>query len=451
MSLDPNALRQWTDDHLDELISDFRRLLNAPSVEGPAEPNAPFGAAVRQAMDVTLDLGKKFGFRCRDFDGYAQDMEIGDGEEFVASLAHVDVVPPGNGWDSDPWAAEIRDGYIYARGAEDDKGAAMASIYAVRALKELGTPLKRRVRIVIGGDEESGFCCVEHYLKVVPERPVAGFSPDGAWPFVFAEKGILNLKIEKKVASQNILKAEGGERHNMVPDRASATVKSAEIPATLPEGVSAVAQADHAVWTAAGKSAHGSRPSLGVNAVALLLEGLQSLNLPDNDAWLNNALKIARSQDGDALGIQHEDEVTGPLTSNLGVFSYDGQTVRMTINIRYPATWSLGELMARCEPTVRAMGFEVVSVDDSPPHYVPKDNPFLQAIGRIYREETGDETPPQTMGGGTYARVLPPLVAIGAGFEGDGAAHEPNERIAIESMRKLTYLYARMLYELANL
>ncbi len=450
-------LVEWISAHTEEMIADFQRLLQAESVRGEGEPHAPFGKGVREALDIVLELGKRFELRPRDFDGYACDLEIGAGNEMVASLSHIDVVPAGTGWTKPPFGAVMEDGYIYARGATDDKGATMASIYAIRALKELNVPLQRRVRLIIGCDEESRWECMQYYLAHEPERPVWGISPDAGWPFIYGEKGIANLFLQKSVqvpeTMVRVLWAQGGERHNMVPDYASALVNCALQPAhPLPEGVEW--QPDPAGWRliARGKSSHGSHPEGGINAVTRLLEALQPLELPDNEIWLETVLDWSRSLDGMALGIAHHDDLSGSLTSNLGILDYDGSRVLCVFNIRYPITWSLEALQERLQPTLERTGFELAEVRHTPPHYVPLETPFLQTILRIYREETGDmESQPSTMGGGTYARVMPNLVAIGSGFEGDGRAHEPDERIAIESLKKLVRIYARIFEGLANL
>ncbi len=451
------ALLSWIEQHTESMISDFQRLLQAESVrdESTKAPNAPFGKGVREALDVVLELGQRYHLRPRDFDGYACDMEIGEGSEMVASLSHIDVVPAGNNWTKPPFGAVIEDGYIYARGATDNKGATLASIYAIRALQELEVPLRRRVRLIIGCDEESRWECMQYYKAHEPERPVWGVSPDAGWPFIFGEKGIVNLYLEKQVNTGDgvrVLHAQGGERHNMVPDRATATLNLPLKPAHETEGVEW--QPDPAGWkvVAQGKSAHGSHPEGGINAVARLLRAIQPLNLPDNEHWLDTVLAWAESLDGSALGIDHSDEVSGKLVSNLGVFQYDGSKVQCVFNIRYPVTWSLEALQERLQPTLERTGFTLADVRHTPPLYVPPDTPFLQTILRIYREETGDrESQPTTMGGGTYARTMPNLVAIGAAFEGDGEAHEADEKIAIESLKKLVRLYARIFEGLANL
>ncbi|MCS6950316.1 MAG: dipeptidase PepV [Armatimonadota bacterium] len=456
-----DALIRWIESHTEEMIADLRALLQCESVKSEPLPMAPFGRGVRQAFDRVLEFGERYGFRTKDYDGYALHLEIGEGEEIVGTLSHVDVVPPGNGWSVPPFEGVLRDGYLYARGAQDDKGPTVAVLYAARALRELGLPLRKRIRLIVGGDEESGWECMKHYFQHEPERPSCGFTPDGDWPLVYAEKGIVNLQLEKMVSRPDALPrvewARGGERANMVPDRAEAFLRATEEQAGAiqdalagMEEIVTTAEEDGVLVVARGRSAHGSSPQEGVNAVARLLNALERLQLPEESLWLDTVRRWANHLDGSALGIAHRDEVSGATTTNLGVFSYDGSKASCTVNVRYPVTWSLDALLAQLQPAIAPTGFSLANHFGIAPLYVPLETPFLQTILRVYREETGDDKPPRTMGGGTYARATPNIVAIGTGFEGDGAAHEPDERIAVSTLQKMTLIYARILYELAQ-
>lgn len=456
-----DALRRWIEEHTEEMIADLRTLLRCESVKSAPLPMAPFGLGVRAAFDRVLEFGERYGFRAKDYEGYALHLELGEGEEIVATLSHVDVVPPGNGWSVPPFEGVLRDGYLYARGAQDDKGPTVAVIYAARAIRDLGLPVRKRIRLIVGGDEESGWECMQYYFRHEPERPCCGFTPDGGWPLIYAEKGIVNLQLEKAVAGSKdmpyIAWARGGERANMVPDLAEAFVEAQgkqvdAIQSALAglENIVTTSEEDGVLVVAHGKSAHGSSPGEGINAVATLLDALHRLDLREKNGWLDTVREWANSLDGSALGIAHNDQVSGATTTNLGVFEYDGSRVKCTVNVRYPVTWTLDALLDRLRTTIEPTGFSLASHFGIAPLYVPLETPFLQTILRVYREETGDHKPPQTMGGGTYARATQNIVAIGTGFEGDGTAHEPDERIAVSSLQKITLIYARILYELAQ-
>lgn len=457
----------WVDSHRQEIIEALQGVLRIPSKEEPAAgPNAPYGQPCRDALDYTLNLCRDLGFRVKDVDGHAGHAEFGEGEEMVAAIGHLDVVPEGDRWAFPPFGAEIRNGYIYARGAADDKGPTYAALFAAKAVMESGLPLRRRIRVIFGCDEESGFGCVKHYWEVAKEeRPVLGFTPDANFPMVYAEKGIANIALtirpESNASGLRIASMNGGLRPNMVPDHAEALLIG-------PPGALLTATAGlQEFWDknvtfklcmegirveATGKSAHGARPDAGDNAVARLCRALAELELPGDKKWLD---WIALSEDptGAALGISGRDDVAGPLTCNLGVFSFEAGEVRATYNIRYPVTWKIDDLLSRARPTVESAGWTLAEYSDSPSLYVPLDQEPAKTLMRVYQQETGDTvTQPHTMGGGTYARATPHVIAYGMDFPegGNGPVHEPNERLNIEHLIKGCKIYAHALYELAR-
>ncbi|HZP84729.1 MAG TPA: dipeptidase PepV [Chthonomonadaceae bacterium] len=464
---DVQKLHAWIDSHQDEIVAALQDVLRIPSVQAEPAPNAPFGKPAREALDYTLALCERLGFRTKDVDGYAGHAEFGEGAEMVAALGHLDVVPEGDRWTKPPYGAVIEDGYIYARGSSDDKGPTYAALFAAKALMDSGLPLKRRVRLVFGCNEESGFGCVHHYWEVAQEeRPVYAFTPDASFPLIYAEKGIANLVLEKELpkgdAPLRIRRAGGGRRPNMVPDSAEALLVGtpeallgavAALQKGWDQNVSFEVTEEGVIVRAVGKSAHGSHPTAGDNAVARLARALATLDLPEKGVWLDF---VAETVDptGAALGIAHTDDVAGPLTSNLGILeTTDNGRVRLTYNIRYPVTWNVEALLEANRPVLEKSGWTLAEHHDQPPLYVPLDKEPVATLLRVYQQETGDiESKPGTMGGGTYARATPNAVAYGAGFPGahDGPAHEPDERIAISTVLNAAKIYAHALYELAK-
>lgn len=466
---DPNVqkLHAWIESHEDEIVEALQGVLRIPSVEAEAAPGAPFGEKVREALDYSLALCDRLGFRTKNVDGYAGHAEMGQGEEMVAALGHLDVVPEGDRWEHEPYGAILEDGYIYARGSADDKGPTYAALFGAKAIMECGFPLKRRIRIIFGCNEESGFACVEHYFNVAKEeRPLYAFTPDAGFPLVYAEKGIADLVFEKELPGGEhplrIVKAEGGRRPNMVPDYAEATLQG------TPEAIATAAETlakfwdrnvtfertpDEIVVQAIGKSAHGARPQLGDNAVSRLARALATLDLPDRSVWLGWVNEMVDTT-GAALGIAHTDDVAGPLTSNLGILETTADNkIQVTFNIRYPVTWTLEELLEANRAVREKTGWTLAHTRNQPPLYVPLDKEPVATLLRVYQEETGDtESKPRTMGGGTYARATPNAVAYGAGFpnSSDGPAHEPDERIAVSTVLNAAKIYAHALYDLAK-
>ncbi len=467
MSDEIQLLHSWIDDHEEEVISALQGVLRIPSKkEDAAGPNAPYGTPIREALDYTLNLCTELGFSVKDVGGHAAHAEFGTGDEMVAALGHLDVVPEGDRWEHAPYGAVLDNGFIYARGASDDKGPTYAALFGAKALMASGLPLRRRVRIIFGCDEESGFGCVHHYFEVAKEeRPVMAFTPDAHFPLIFAEKGISNLTVSRPVGSTGgslrLVSAEGGRRTNMVPDYAEAKLSG-----TL-GGLLAAAAALNKFWDknisfdltetsltvkSVGKSAHGSTPQVGDNAVARLAKVLMELDLPEDREWLN---WIALSVDptGAALGITGRDEIAGPLTSNLGVFELKDGVVTSIYNVRYCVEWTIDTLVSLARPVIERDGWTLADFSDSPSLYVPLDAEPAKTLMRVYQEETGDiESKPIAIGGGTYARATPNAVCFGAAFPGveDGPAHEPEERIAVSSVLRAAKIYAHALYELAR-
>ena len=216
------AVEQFIDNNKDALVRSVQEIVRFPSVEAPAAgPGAPFGEAVRGALENALNLGKSFGFETTNLDGYAGCIDYGCGEEMLGVVAHVDVVPEGEGWIHPPYAAEIADGRIYGRGTMDDKGPAVCAIYALAAIKAAGIPMRRRVRIILGTNEETGWGCMDHYRKVA-EIPTLTFSPDADYPVVNSEKGIYHATM--RCNAKTNIRINGGTRANVVCGKVKAFV-----------------------------------------------------------------------------------------------------------------------------------------------------------------------------------------------------------------------------------
>ena len=342
------------------LLVDTQNLLKIKSVldEEHQTETAPFGVGVKEALDYMLELGANDGFTVKNVDHVAGHIEMGEGEELLGILCHVDVVPEGDGWSSDPFGAEIRDGKIYARGAVDDKGPTMAAYYAMKVIKELGLPLQKRVRMIIGTDEESQWRCVNHYFEV-EEMPTLGFAPDADFPIINAEKGIWDFAIVQSPANQvdqttvNVVEFSSGRRMNMVPDYAVAKVET-EKATELTEAYelflqkhSLTGKADVSnntvVFELKGVSAHGMEPNNGVNAGLYLASFLADWELDSHAKAYFTFIRdyLLGDSRGNKLGVAYQDEITGDLTLNAGKFRYS-KTADSSIGftMRYPVTYN---------------------------------------------------------------------------------------------------------------
>ena len=457
----------WIDAHKTEILEGIQGNIRIPSVKGEPAEGAPFGRETRDALNHAVSLGEHYGLAGKHLDGYASHLEwLPEGVEATAPiigvLGHVDVVPVGEGWVRPPFGAEIEDGILYSRGAIDDKGPIISALFGLIAVKETGAPSLRRVRVIFGADEESGFGCVKHYFAH-EEMPETGFTPDGAFPLIHAEKGISDIVLSASIPQTSdaisLAGITAGNRTNMVPDRAVATITGSPdvlngIAAQFGEyeRVTAELSDDGLHITATGLSAHGSTPDDGVNAVAVLTRALGQVGLPETQAALVESIQQwASDTTGGALGIAWKDDVSGPLTSNLGVVSTD-ERVRLTFNIRYPVTDSLARITEAIGKTAESAGFVVDTVKDAPPLYVPLDDPLVATLLDVYRGQTNDMRPAMTMGGGTYARSMRKGVAFGPGLPPTpGGPHQSDECWPIDELISATKIYALAIVRLANL
>lgn len=454
----------------DELIQDTQRLLQIKSVldEEGTSADAPLGQGVKEALQFMLDLGEQDGFTSKNVGHVAGHLEFGEGEESLGILCHVDVVPEGDGWTSDPYGAEIRDGKIFARGAIDDKGPTMAAYYAMKIVKDLGLPLNRRVRMIIGTDEESNWRCVDHYFEH-EEMPTFGFAPDADFPIIYAEKGIADYDVVQKATEEGggdveVLTFESGRRYNMVPDFASAEIIALDSSTVIQQfnrflqekGLTGESKQEETkvILEIEGVSAHGMEPDKGKNAGLYLAQFLSTLQLDKKAAqYFHFVVKyFVGDSRGRALGIAYSDEITGDLTINVGKLTYrhaDGG--RLGLNMRYPVTTDMDKTMEALIDKLRTEGFERENFSDSKPHHVDEKDFLVQTLKKVYEEQTGEKAELLSIGGGTYARSLKSGVAFGPLFPGrPDVAHQKDEYIIIDDLLKATAIYAQAIYELAK-
>lgn len=455
-------IARFVDEHLDEIVRDLVAILRVPSVRSKAVPDAPFGLEVKRALDLFLARARQDGFAVDGLPGTAGHVEWGPADApIVGILAHLDVVPAGAGWQHDPFGAEREGDRIYGRGAMDDKGPAVASYWALLAVRSLFDAPRRRVRLIVGGDEESGFECMHRYLAAF-EMPALGFTPDAAWPIVTAEKGITTLLLSAAVGDGGdgrLVALSGGTRPNVVaaeaearldlPSALHARATAAMAAAPRPEGtrVETESAADGALLVRAhGRAAHASLPQAGHNAAAALLLALAAVDAlaPSLRRALDHLGRSGMDLDGDALGVRCADDESGPLTANLGTISLVGGRIEAAYNLRYPVTVRLEELVAGARAAAAPAAVEVVSEGGHAPLRADPNWEIVRTLDRVFEAETGLRSHHVAIGGGTYARELPQGVAFGAQWaEDDERAHSAEEYLSVERLRRMVAIYAR--------
>lgn len=456
----------------DELINILKELVSIPSVKDEPTENAPFGKEIDKALNYVLSWGEKEGFRTKNLSGYAGHIEYGDGEETVGVLVHLDVVPAGDGWTYGPFSGTIAEGRIYGRGTVDDKGPAVAAMFALKAIKEANLQLKKKIRIIFGCDEESGWACMDHYFQY-EEKPTLGFAPDAEFPLINCEKGMLGLNLDGEFPLKSgepwLVHLQGGERRNVVPDYAEATILVNDpilVRGTrdkLSAYFSSIAGNEGKFrWTESngefalkvyGVAAHASLPHLGENALIKLIQILDGLNY-QGGAWdiLHFiAGNIGQENNGEKLGIACRDERSGELTLNLGVMIVKERKIHLELDIRYPLCTDAQSITEAILRQIDPLKLTLKPAHSLKPHYIPADNHLVQTLLKAYREETQDPAGPISIGGRTYAVSLGNGVAFGPGFPGrPELAHQRDEYISLADLHACTRIYARALYELAK-
>jgi len=450
----------------DELINDLSELVSIDSSRDTEHKTSdfPLGPGPAKALQTFLHFADRDGFETKNVDNLAGRIEFGDNDDAIAILSHVDVVPEGPGWNTNPFEPVIKDGNFYARGASDDKGPGLAAYYAMKIIKELDLPTSKNIQLILGTDEESEWVGMNHYMEK-ETMPETGFSPDAEFPAINGEKGIVSFRVNFPAPTIALVKSfVAGIRPNMVPQNAEASLDlnvtdaddiKAKLNTFLAENTevkgSIKVSDDTAQVTIIGKGAHAMEPFNGINAATYLAKFLVTLDLNDSEklyfSFIANDLHLDFA--GKHLGIANKDDVMGELTLSPNLYEYDATKANVLLNIRYPKGDNGDTLTEKINQALPDNVNAVIEGHNQLPHFVDADDPLVQALVGAYRDHTGDDTEPFTVGGGTYGRILKHGIAYGAMFPGDeNVMHQPNEYINIDKLLKSTAIYADAIYRL---
>ncbi|WP_332649452.1 dipeptidase PepV [Lysinibacillus sp. 54212] len=449
-----------------ELLFELQQLIKIESVlhDEKATDDIPFGPGPLEALQFMLTKGKEQGMEVKNIDNFAGHIEMGEGDEILGILCHVDVVPAGDHWTYPPFEGRIVDGKLFGRGAIDDKGPTMAAWLAMKMVKDAEIQLNKRVRMIIGTDEESGFRCVDRYFEK-EEMPAIGFAPDADFPLINAEKGIAHLIFSQKnqrAKEDTLISFQAGKRINMVPDVATAILERAS--EKIDENFQKFLSENDAqgtlnydsgryIITVKGKSAHAMEPEKGRNAAVVLAKFLLTQDL--TGAAADFVRFIVEVFDGDhfgtALGFEFEDAMSGHTTLNPGVVSFDENGGTIEISMRYSVTYPFEEKITAVQQCLGSYPFTLDIAGNSAPHYVSEDDDLVQTLLSVYQKHSNDFSKVLSTGGGTYARVLKKGVAFGMLYPGEpDVAHQADEFVDVENLVKAAAIYAEAIVKLAS-
>ena len=433
----------------DEFLTSLKTLISYPSVLNEGENGTPFGQAIQDVLEKTLEICRSLGFTTYlDPKGYYGYAEIGQGAELLAVLCHLDVVPSGDeaDWRTPPFEATIKDGWIFGRGVQDDKGPSMAALYAVKALLDSGVKFKKRVRFIFGTDEETLWRCMGRYNEL-EETATLGFAPDSSFPLTYAEKGLLQVKLHGPGSEQ--LELEAGEAFNVVPGKAS---YQGELLEQVVAGLQAASfdyeQNDQQV-TVLGLPKHAKDAAEGINAIVRLATVLQPLQAHPALAFIAEA--VGEDATGGRLFGDISDEPSGRLSFNIAGLTLNSERSEIRIDIRIPVLADKDQLVAKLADIAGRYQLDYEEFDYLAPLYVPKDSELVSTLMAIYQEKTGDTSPAMSSGGATFARTMPNCVAFGALFPGvEQTEHQANERASLEDLYRAMDIYAETIFRLAG-
>lgn len=457
---DQNTLiKNWIQAHGEDFVNDLSRLVAVRSVKADALPGMPYGEECARVLQVAEKIAAGYGFGTKNWDNYVLTADLGPKDRALDILAHLDVVGEGKGWDTDPYTVVLDGDTLYGRGVTDDKGPVAAALLAMRCVKELGLPITKGVRLIMGADEESGSSDIRYYYNI--EKPAPGtFTPDAWFPIYNTEKGgykpTFTMAFDATDALPRVSFIEGGFRTNVLPGDAEAIV----LGMTAEEVQPALAQATEETGVefkcepaeggvhiiAHGVQAHASLPEMGNNANTGIINAL--CRLPLAECGSTKAVRgLGRAfphgdWEGEALGVKMEDDISGPMTVVFSILNLDEKGMSGQYDSRVPLCANEDNCQKVVESFLGALGFTVTG-KMRPGHHTPAEGEFVSTLLGCYEEISGLKGECLAMGGGTYVHNIPGGVAFGPGFPGyDSREHGANERAELSDMLKAAAIYA---------
>lgn len=444
-------IREYLQQNRSQIREALERLVKIPSVSAEREGKYPFGKECGNALDEFLAICKENGFEAENYDYYAGSADFdGSLPTDLGILAHLDVVPvTEKDWSFPPFAVTEREGRWYGRGCQDDKGGVIASLFAMKAVRECGYKLKSNVRLIVGCSEETGSeLDIEEYMKRA-EMPKSVFTPDAEFPVITTEKGMLRFEFGGDYPCEVIESIQGGTVVNAVPSEVTAVLKG-NISLPDAEDIDVSAENGKTVLLCKGKSAHASTPQQGDNAFTKLFQYLLSADLPQADkAMLEALLNVfpRGESDASALGLNVTDN-SGSTTCVFSIIDFRNGALRCKSDMRFPVSLTKAKALDSIRAALEKQGFFLFAETGSEAHCTDPDSPFVQTLLKVYTEVTGKKGECKSIGGGTYVHGIEGGVAFGMEIEGeDNHIHGADEWIGIDTLLTSAEIFARVIID----
>ncbi|MDE6947109.1 MAG: dipeptidase PepV [Anaeroplasmataceae bacterium] len=443
------------EDYVEEGLILLAKLISFKTVLHQYDPKAeaPFGEENKQALKFILETASHEGFTTYNDRNYAGHIEFGKGKETLGILAHLDVVPvEGQTWDTAPFHLTIRDNQLFGRGVMDDKGPLVAAYLAMRMLKDQGFQPNKKIRLIMGCDEESGSRCLSHYFQNQP-LPEFGFSPDAEFPLIYGEKAHMQYNFEGELDSSEIIKEfHCGNRYNVVPALASMKLTKdltneylAYLKAHSYEG-----KVEKDLYIAYGKASHAMVPEKGLNASFILFDFLNEVSPSTLSKFFVKYLTF--DPFGKKIGYDLFDEEMKELTSNVGIVSIQDGKIVIGMDCRVPRPDHQEKMEEKIGVAAKDANLTVNILSFGGFHYVDPNSFLVKTLMQVYKDVTNDDkAQPITIGGGTYAKFIKNCVAYGPLFpEREDVCHIANEYMRLEDFKSAIEIYAKAIYELTK-
>lgn len=431
-------IRKYLEEHKKEMTDLLAELVAVKSVQGEAENGYPFGREPAKALEIMLKSCENSGFAVENVENYVGSADFGESPE-LAVLSHLDVVPVGDDWSADPFILRYdeKTDKLIGRGTIDDKGPAVASLFALKAVKELGIPLKKGVRLIFGTNEENGSADLAYYRRK-RELPKMVFTPDGEYPVINGEKGMVRTRFSTLFTDGTI---KAGTVINAVPNRCEFSVN---VP--LADGVKAY------FGTVEGTAAHASIPENGENAVTKFLSEIQNCDGFNNDVLKTLSKLFPHGEtDGKSLGICCEDDISGKTTCVLSMLNTENGRIYGAVDVRFPIKCELFNIKEQICGKLRENGFHIDYCEGTEPHYTDGDSEFVKSLNKVYERVTGEKGGCICIGGGTYVHEIDGGVAFGAEMPGkSGNMHGAEEFITLEGLLLNAEIMAEAVIEICG-
>ena len=460
----------YIDSKKDEMIEDLKTLVRIDSQRGRAKEGKPFGDGPAKVVAAAEGLMKQYGLQTTNYDNYVVTGDFGTQEKALDILAHLDVVPVTEDWTvTEPFQPKVVDGRIYGRGTADDKGPAIAALYALRAIRELGLPMKKSVRLILGSDEECGSGDLEYYYAKEQEAPYT-FTPDADFPLINIEKGSFKGEFSADFPAEDakayVVSFTSGDKVNVVPARATLVVAGVEA-AVVEEAAARVtaqtnvaftteSQADGTVKVSAkGVAAHASTPAEGKNALTATLRLITALPL-DATKGLTALLGLEalfpyEDTCGKQAGIDRENEESGALTLCFSIMDYTPEHLHAIFDARLPIGCTKEKTSYPVKEALAQYGITLDNDELREPHCVPGDSWFVQTLLGSYERYFGKKGKALSTGGGTYVHELERGVAFGCMVpEVDNHMHGDDEFMEIEMLLRSAKIFADAIMKICN-